>query len=69
MSPVTKNADVKITYNDSEYMVSGAPVALTFGYGLVNDFLLEWNTKKKELADDTISAHDYFELKITWPNA
>ncbi|WP_342758207.1 hypothetical protein [Kineothrix sedimenti] len=69
MKPVTKDADVKMTYNDNEYMASGAPVALTFEYGLVNDFLLEWNTKKKELADGTISANDYFEWKITWPHA
>lgn len=69
MKPVTKESDVKMTYNDNEYMASGAPVALTFEYGLVNDFLLEWNTKKKELADGTISANDYFEWKITWPHA
>lgn len=69
MKPVTKDADVKMTYNDNEYMASGAPVALTFEYGLVNDFLLEWNTKKKELADGTIRANDYFEWKITWPHA
>lgn len=69
MKPVTKDADVKMTYNDNKYMASGVPVALTFEYGLVNDFLLEWNTKKKELADGTISVNDYFEWKITWPQA
>lgn len=65
--PVTRGTDTKMTYNDNEFMASGAQVALTFEYGLVNDFLLELNTKKKELADGTISANDYFERKITWP--
>lgn len=46
-------------------MAASVPVALTFEYGLVNDFLLEWNIKKKELVNGTISANDYFEWKIT----
>jgi hypothetical protein len=50
-------------------MSSGTPVVLTFEYGLVNDFLLECNTKKKELADGTISASDYFEWNITLQHA
>ena len=68
MIPVSNDADVKMTYNDNEYMASSAPVSLTFDYGLINDFLLEWNTKKKELVDGTISANDYFEWKITYPH-
>jgi hypothetical protein len=50
-------------------MSSAAPVALTFEYGLVNDFLLEYNTKKKDFADGTISASDYFEWNITLQHA
>ena len=37
MSPETKEANVRMTFNNYKY---GAPVALTFEYGLVNDFLL-----------------------------
>ena len=69
MTPVTKDSDVKATYNDNEYMSAGSPVAVTFEYGLVNDFLLEWSEKKKELSDGIISANEYFEWKITWPHA
>ena len=67
MTPVTNQADVKSTYNDNEVMSSSAPVALTFEYGLVNDFLLEWSNKKKELCDGAITPNEYFEWKITWP--
>lgn len=46
-----------------------APVAITINYGLVNDFLLEWNKKKQELAKGDITLAEYFEWKITWPHA
>lgn len=69
MTPVTKDADVKLTYNDNEYMASGAPVAVTFEYGLVNDFLLEWNEMKNKLKTGEITPNEYFEWKITWPHA
>ena len=69
MTPVIKDADVKLTYNDNEYMASGAPVAVTFEYGLVNDFLLEWNEMKNKLETGEITPNEYFEWKITWPHA
>lgn len=69
MTPVTNSADVKSTYDDNEVMSSSTPVAVTFEYGLVNDFLLEWSIKKKELADGVITPNEYFEWKITWPHA
>lgn len=68
MTPVTKDKDVKMTYNDNDYLSIGSPVAITFEYGLVNDFLQEWNKKKHELKDSLITADDYFEWKITWPS-
>ena len=69
MTPVTKDDDVKLTYNDNEYMSAGAPVAVTFEYGLVNDFLLEWNEIKNKLKTGEITPNEYFEWKITWPHA
>lgn len=69
MTPVTKDDDVKLTYNDNEYMAAGAPVAVTFEYGLVNDFLLEWNEMKNKLKTGEITPNEYFEWKITWPHA
>lgn len=69
MTPVNKESDVKLTYNDNDYMASGAPVAITFEYGLVNDFLLEWNEMKNKLKNGEITPNDYFEWKISWPHA
>ncbi len=69
MTPVTKDADVKLTYNDNDYTASGAPVAVTFEYGLVNDFLLEWNEMENKLKTGKITPYEYFEWKITWPHA
>lgn len=67
MEPVQKDEDVKMTYNDNEYLSIGSPVAITFEYGLVNEFLQEWNTKKHELKDKLITVDEYFEWKIQWP--
>ena len=50
LTPVNDDKDVKMTYNEPESSISGTPVAVTFNYGLVNDFLLEWNKKKIELS-------------------
>lgn len=41
LTPVNADKDVKMTYNEPESSISGTPVAVTFNYGLVNDFLLE----------------------------
>ena len=52
-----------------DYDCAGAPVALTFEYGLVNDFLSEWCEMKTKLNNGEISPNEYFEWKITWPHA
>lgn len=69
MTPVTNATDVKSTYDDNAQFSASAPVAVTFEYGLVNDFLLDWSIKKKELADGVITPNEYFEWKINWPQA
>ncbi len=69
MQPVTNDKDVKCTYNEDSNTSMFAPVAITINYGLVNDFLLEWNKKKQELANGEITPDEYFEWKITWPHA
>lgn len=46
MKPVQKDEYVKITNTDNEYLAIGSPIAKTFEYGLVNEFLQEWNKKK-----------------------
>lgn len=69
MEPIRKNEDVKMTYNDDVYLSTGSPVTVTFEYGLVNDFLSEWNSNIKELKDGIINADEYFKWKITRPHA
>ena len=69
MAPVSKTTKTKATFHEADYEIVGTPVAVTFEYGLVNDFLLEWNTKKKELESGAITPNEYFEWKITWPHA
>jgi hypothetical protein len=48
---------------------SGAHLALTFEYGLVNDFFVRMEYKEKGTLDGIISANDYFEWKITCTHA
>ena len=69
MQPVSNDKDVICTYNEDMNTSMFAPVAITINYGLVNDFLLEWNKKKQELANGDITPAEYFEWKITWPHA
>ena len=57
------------TYNEADYDCAGAPVTLTFEYGLVNDSLSEWCEMKTKLNNEEISPNEYFEWKITWPHA
>ena len=42
MTPAKPSETARPTYNEDDYDSSGSPVALTFEYGLVNDFLSEW---------------------------
>ena len=36
-------------------------------YNLVDDFLVDWMEKKRELAGGTITKHDYTEWILNWP--
>lgn len=68
MTPAKKSSDAVMTYDDDSYDTTGTPVAITFDYGLVNDFLSEWNDMKIKLENGEISPREYFEWKITWPH-
>ena len=69
MTPAKPSETARPTYNEDDYDCAGAPVALTFEYGLVNDFLSEWCEMKTKLNNGEISPNEYFEWKITWPHA
>ena len=69
MTPAKPSEAARPTYNEDDYESVGSPVALTFEYGLVNDFLTEWCEMKTKLNNGEISPNEYFEWKITWPQA
>ena len=69
MTPAKSSEAARPTYNEDDYDSTGSPVALTFEYGLVNDFLSEWCEMKTKLNSGEISPNEYFEWKITWPQA
>lgn len=68
MTPAKKDTAEIITYVNNSYNTSETPVAITLNYGLVNDFLSEWNKMKLKLESGEISPNEYFEWKITWPH-
>ena len=67
MQPTSRRERPKTTYKEDDYSISGNPVAVTFEYGLVNDFLSDWYHKKMELEKGEITPAEYFEWKIQWP--
>jgi transcriptional regulator with XRE-family HTH domain len=69
MTPAKAKSKPVMTYDDDAYDTAASPVAITFDYGLVNDFLSEWNVMKTKLKDGAITPNEYFEWKITWPHA
>ncbi|HWR19024.1 MAG TPA: helix-turn-helix transcriptional regulator [Clostridia bacterium] len=42
-------------------------VAVNFNAHLLDDFMGEWQERKKDLADGTISKAEYMEWKLNWP--
>lgn len=69
MTPAKSSEAARPAYNEDDYDSTGSPVALTFEYGLVNDFLSEWCEMKTKLNSGEISPNEYFEWKITWSQA
>lgn len=67
MTPAKPSETVSTTYIEDEYNNAGSPIALTFEYELVNDFLSEWCEMQTKLEE--ISPNEYFDWKITWPHA
>ncbi|RJE48823.1 transcriptional regulator [Dehalobacter sp. MCB1] len=42
-------------------------IAIDFNSHLLNEFLTEWQQRKKDLADGIISKAEYMEWKLNWP--
>ena len=55
--------------NEDDWNSYASPVAVTFDYGVLNEFLMEWYKKKNEFKTGQITQEEYFEWKITWPHA
>lgn len=44
-------------------------VCVSFGYSLLDDFLMEWLQKKQELKQGKITREEYLEWKLKWPDS
>jgi hypothetical protein len=44
-------------------------LSVNFDSRLINDFLTEWQQRKKDLADGVISKAEYMEWKLNWPQS
>ena len=42
-------------------------MAVSFRYRLLDDFLKEWQLRKKQLRDGEITKEEYLEWKLNWP--
>ncbi len=42
-------------------------MSISFKHNLLDDFLLEWQLRKKQLANGEITKEEYTEWKINWP--
>lgn len=42
-------------------------MAVSFNVKILDDFLAEWQQRKKDLADGIISKAEYMEWKLNWP--
>lgn len=60
---------IKAYYNDSEYSYGKQPIGITFLNGLLNDYMIEWMLRKRELENHQITRDEYFEWKINWPDS
>lgn len=42
-------------------------ISISFNHNLLDDFLLEWQLRKKQLVNGEITKEEYTEWKINWP--
>ena len=42
-------------------------ISVSFRYRLLDEFLLEWQLRKKQLAAGEITREEYLEWKLNWP--
>ena len=42
-------------------------MAVSFRYRLLDDFLKEWQLRKKQLREGEITKEEYLEWKLNWP--
>jgi transcriptional regulator with XRE-family HTH domain len=55
-----------VTDNSDPY-IPEAHKAVSFNAHILDDFLVEWQERKKDLADGVISKAEYMEWKLNWP--
>jgi transcriptional regulator with XRE-family HTH domain len=68
--PKEKNNAVKdpvVYYHQTDDWPAESPVGMWMDYGLVNQFLKEWEVRREQLVKGEITNAEYFEWKIGWP--
>jgi len=53
--------------DDTDPAYTPKHLAINFTSLLLDSFLAEWQQRKKDLADGTISKAEYMEWKLNWP--
>jgi len=53
--------------DDSDPYAPEPRKAVSFNSHLLDDFMAEWQERKKDLADGVISKAEYLEWKLNWP--
>ena len=60
-------SDTAVHYNDSDAWPAHSPIGMYLDYGIVDNYIKKWSTKKEELKNGKITNNDYLEWKLNWP--
>ena len=61
------SAEKPISINSDTWECRRSWMAVSFRYRLLDDFLKEWQLRKKQLREGEITKEEYLEWKLNWP--
>lgn len=59
--------EFKIEYSDNDNWLLHDPTMLWFQNTFMDDYLKEWEVRKREWREKTITLEEYTEWKLQWP--
>lgn len=65
--PYNSIQEFKIEYCDNDSWLLHDPTMLWFQNTFMDDYLKEWEVRKRELREKTITLEEYTEWKLQWP--